>query len=201
MSDREAAMRYFATETPDLVLLDISLGHELEAGFEICRELRKQSDTLPIVFLTSHVSDFDKISGMRLGADDYLTKDINLDYLIVRIRALLNRVNSLRNHATDNTPNEVTRGDLKINLDQLSITWKSQRVELSLTQFWMVHSLVSHPGHVRSHAQLMEAASITVEPNTIAAHIKSIRDGFQKIDPDFRCIQTERGIGYRWRME
>jgi len=197
-SDRLSAMEHFKKTLPDIVLLDISLGHETDAGFQICQDLRKQSETVPIVFLTSHVSDFDKISGMRLGADDYLTKDINMDYLIVRIKALLKRRIKLKNSSNEPDSTIIERGDLNVDLGTLKLYWKSSLVELSLTQFWMVHSMASYPGHVRTHAQLMEAASITVEHNTIAAHIKNIRYRFNDIDAEFSSISVERGVGYRW---
>jgi len=197
-TDRQSAMQRFEEFLPDIVLLDISLGRETEAGFQLCQELRKKSETIPIIFLTSHDSDFDKISGMRLGADDYLTKDISMDYLLVRINALLRRIEvhkAIRENAEDTI---ITKDKLSINLDELVILWDSTPLDISLTQFWIVRALANHSGHVHTHSQLMEAANITVEPNTIAAHIKNIRERFEEIDPAFSCIKTERGIGYRW---
>lgn len=193
--DSASAIQQFETAPPDLALLDITLGEDTDAGFHLCMELRKRSKMLPIIFLTSHDSDFDKISGMRLGADDYITKDVNVEYLIVRIKALLNRIEAMSdNNASNNT---IKQGDLTVSMDTLSVFWKEEKVDLSLTQLWMVHALASKINCVRTPQQLMDAANITVESNTITVHINNIRSQFQAIDPDFSAIRTERGIGYR----
>jgi len=197
VSNKASALEHFDMSVPDLAILDITLGNETEAGFHLCTELRNKSQTTPIIFFTLHDSDFDKISGMRLGADDYITKDVNLDYLIVRIKALLHRVEVLTNGVTEDS-NELKRGNLYINMDTLFAKWKDSPINLSLTQLWMLHALANQPGHVRSLQQLMDASNITTQPNTVAVHIKNIRLQFQKIDPEFSAIKTERGIGYRW---
>ena len=186
--------------TPDLVLLDISLGNEQEAGFEICRELRAYSKILPIIFFTSHDSDFDKITGLRLGADDYITKDSSLDFLVVRIKTLLQRFDTINSAAKERHNNLIQLGNLELDRDILTVKWQGQLLNLSLTQFWMLKMLVENPGNICTPEQLMHAANIVVEPNTIAAHIKNIRNQFQKIDTDFNNIKTERGVGYRWIM-
>jgi two-component system OmpR family response regulator len=134
---------------------------------------------------------------MRLGADDYLTKDTSMEFLVIRIQALLKRFQAL-SASNEAERDRIECGDLVLDMDQLTAWWKGAALELSLTQFWMVHQLARQPGQVSSHADLMRAASIVVEPNTIAAHIKHIREQFKNIDPGFACIKTERGIGYRW---
>lgn len=196
-ADSHSALQQFEVDRFDLAVLDITLGNETEGGFELCMELRKRSQSLPIIFFTSHDSDFDKISGMRLGADDYLTRDININYLLVRIKALLRRVKVLSGSDTQ-TPEVLKQGDLMLNMGSLYAEWKNQPIHLSLTQLWLVYAMANQPGHARSLRQLMEAANLTIQPNTVAAHIKTIRDLFLKIDPDFNSIKTERGIGYRW---
>lgn len=195
--DSAAALQAFDQPLPDLVILDITLGRETEAGFRLCSELRKRSETVPIIFFTSHTSDFDKISGMRFGVDDYLTKDTSMDYLAVRIKALLRRIETLSANKAESGI-EVSRGDLTLNMSALTARWKGTKLNLSLTQLWMLHALANHPGQVKSYEQLMSAAKITVEPNTIAAHIKNIRKLFLAIDPAFSAIKTERNLGYRW---
>ncbi|HRP95696.1 MAG TPA: response regulator [Rhodocyclaceae bacterium] len=196
-ADSATTLKRFDQPLPDLVILDITLGKETDAGFRLCSELRKRSETIPIIFFTSHSSDFDKISGMRFGVDDYLTKDVSLDYLVVRIKTLLRRIETLSG-AKAEPENELRRGDLTINMHSLTARWKGTPLKLSLTQLWMLHALASHPGHVKSYEQLMNAAKITVEPNTIAAHIKNIRKIFQDVDSGFSAIRTERNMGYRW---
>lgn len=185
----------FAQELPDMALLDIALHGNPEAGFALCMWLRERSKTLPIVFLTSHSSNVDRISGLRLGADDYITKDTAVDYIVIRIRTLFRRMDAL---ASDGGHAVRASSSLTINDVTLTATWRGQPLVLSLTQFWMLRALVAHPGEVLSHQTLMEAANVIVEPNTVVAHIKVIRNKFREIDPEFSGIATERGKGYRW---
>ncbi len=199
--NREEAMTHFRQGLPDIAILDISLEEEREGGFQLCMYLRQVSPILPILFLTSHGSEIDKISGFRLGADDYLTKDISIEYLIVRIEALLRRYASIQSQNIPATTNKVEEGKASksyVDSDQLLVYWNDQAVELTLTQFWIVQELLSEPREVKTNRQLMEAAKIYVEPNTITAHIKTIRNRFKAIDENFNSIKTERGTGYRW---
>lgn len=196
-SDIQSAQARFNQPLPDLVILDITLGKDTDAGFQLCAELRKRCQSIPIIFFTSHDSDFDKISGMRLGVDDYLTKNVSFDYLVVRIKALIKRIRVLSGSKTEKAVKK-TSGELMIDLDTFSAYWKGQKLDISLTQLWMLQSLIDRPGHVRSHEQLMQAANVVVEHNTVTAHIKNLRVQFQKVDPMFSSIKTERGFGYRW---
>ena len=199
--NREDAMACLKQGLPDIAILDISLDEEREGRFQLCMHLRQISPILPILFLTSHGSEIDKISGFRLGADDYLTKDISIEYLIVRIEALLRRYEILRNqNSVPATIKGINNGldKLQIDQDRLLVYWNNQVVELILTQFWIVQELFAQPRQVKSYQQLMTVAKIYVEPNTITAHIKTIRSRFKAVDENFNCIKTERGIGYRW---
>ena len=198
-STKATALDGLRHTTPELVLLDITLGNEREAGFEICNELRHRHTRIPIVFLTSHDREIDKISGLRLGADDYLTKDVSLDFLIVRIEALFRRRDAYsRNEISTTQAAASSLEPLQLNPVTCVAFWRSQPVELSLTQFWMLGEMHRSPGKALSHEDLMRAAKLVVEPNTITAHIKAIRDAFRRVDPSFDCIATERGRGYRW---
>lgn len=197
VSDSASALEKFDPADTHLVILDVTLGDDSEAGFNICSKLRSISETLPIIFLTGLDSDIDKISGMRLGADDYITKDVSFEYLLVRIKALLRRIEILSKNRTEEQ-DELQRGDLVINMENLSAYWKNQKLKLSLTQLWMVHALISNRGYIRTNQQLMEAAKITIQPNTVAVHIRNIRQIFQAVDPDFSAIKSERSMGYRW---
>ncbi|MCW8929678.1 MAG: proteobacterial dedicated sortase system response regulator [Gammaproteobacteria bacterium] len=195
-ASKSEAEKAFNESIPDLVLLDIGLEDEIEGGFDLCRQLRQKSDTLPIIFLTARDNDFDTISGLRLGADDYLTKDISLPHLSARISALFRRVKAI--HSVPQQEKLLIISDLKVNLERLEISWQDQVVDLSLTEFWMVHSLVKHPGHVKSREQLMDDASTVVDDSTITSHIKRIRQKFNRIEKSFNCIETVYGAGYRW---
>ncbi len=196
--DKAAAMKAFRGRLPDLVLLDIGLGNEPEAGFEICRELRQQSSHLPIIFLTALDSDFDIISGLRLGADDYLTKDISMPHLLARISALFRRMELLQSQSEPEQ--EQIIGKLVIDNERLAVKWKEQLVDLTVSEFWIVSSLASKPGHVKSREQLMQAVKAVVDDSTITSHIKRIRQKFQQLDAKFDHIDTVYGMGYRWNQ-
>jgi len=195
-SNRREAMAAFVARLPDLAVIDISLEDEPEGGFELCRQLRALSAELPIIFLTARDSELDAVSALRLGADDFLTKDLSLAHLIARVHALFRRVEALRR---PNTPGEVVRrGALTLDAERMQAQWDGQVVLLSLTEFWIVHALARHPGHVRNRQQLMDAANVVLDDNTITSHVKRIRRKFQSIDPKFDAVQTVYGMGYRW---
>ncbi len=196
--NRSSAMAAFEIELPDLTVIDVGLEDEIEGGFELCRDLRSRSKTLPIVFLTARESEFDKISGLRLGADDYLTKDIGLHHMMARIVALFRRVDALSGPLLKERV--ITTGDLSINIERMSIQWQSQALEITVTEFWVIHCLARHPGQVKSREQLMEAAKVVLDDNTITSHIKRIRKKFLAIDAGFNAINTAYGLGYRWHV-
>jgi len=193
--ERSEALSAFRERLPDLIILDIGLENDMEGGFELCRELRSLSRTLPIMFLTARDGDFDTVSGLRLGADDYLTKDITLPQLLARISALFRRIEALSAPQDDA---DLQVGPLSVNTNSISITWDNEPVDLTLTEFWIVHCLVRRPGHVKNRDQLMQDANVIVDDSTITSHIKRIRKKFKMIDDRFDCIETVYGMGYRW---
>jgi two-component system, OmpR family, response regulator len=198
-ADRPSAMLVFATRLPDLAIVDIGLGDEIDGGFTLCRELRALSATLPILFLTARDSEFDTVAGLRLGADDYLTKDVSLPHLLARIAALFRRVDAASRAAP--AEEQIERGFLRLDLDRVTASWRGQRVELTLTEFWIVHALARRPGHVRNREQLMGEASMVVDDSTITSHVKRIRRKFAAVDPAFDRIESVYGMGYRWNEE
>jgi len=195
-SNRTEAMTAFNKALPDLALLDIGLENEIDGGFELCRALRSRSSSLPIIFLSARDSDLDAISGLRLGADDYLTKDISLPNLCARISAFFRRIEAMDTPQDEEKPLE--RGDLSLDMNRFSAKWQNQPVDLTLTEFWIVYTLALHPGHVKNREQLMSEAKIVVDDATITSHIKRIRNKFLAVDPAFSCISTVYGMGYRW---
>ena len=195
-SSRDPALQAFKQKLPDLVIIDVGLGDDIEGGFELCRELRSMSRTLPIMFLTARDSDLDTISGLRLGADDYLTKDISLPHLMARIVALFRRVST--NTSEQSSSSWIERGKLRLSAERMEVLWDSKPVPLTVTELWIVHSLARHPGHVRSRQQLMDDASIYVDDQTITSHVKRIRRKFKVLDDDFDKLDTVYGAGYRW---
>lgn len=195
-ADRKAALEAFASRLPDLVVIDINLGAEVEGGFDLCRELRARSAQLPIIFLTARESELDIVSGLRLGADDYLTKRIGLEHLLARVTALLRRVEAMKRDVA--AGQLVARGALTLDLDRLSARWKNDVVPLTVTEFWVVHALARNPGHVRSREQLMGAANVVLDDSTVTSQIKRIRAKFTALDETFSSIETVYGMGYRW---
>jgi two-component system OmpR family response regulator len=198
-ASRKEALAGFANRFPDLVIIDVNLGAEVEGGFELCRELRAQSSQLPIIFLTARESELDAVSGLRLGADDYLTKRTSIEHLLARVAALFRRVEALR--AGDAAGERLEQGSLALDRDRMSVQWKATPVPLTVTEFWVVHALAQHPGHVRSREQLMAAASVVLDDGTVTSQIKRIRAKFASVDPHFDAIQTVYGMGYRWQAD
>ena len=198
-ADRESALGAFRVDTPDVAVLDVALGEERDGGLLLCEELRRFSKTLPVIFLTCHDNEADRISGLRVGGDDYLSKESSFEFLAVRIETLLERRRAVLESDPDGKPStKIVVGELAIDLDRAEVTWKGKPVRLSLTLYWMVLALASAQPKPKSAAELMLAANISVASNTVAVHIRSIRGRFMAVDPDFDAIRTERGHGYRW---
>ncbi|MCE9687520.1 proteobacterial dedicated sortase system response regulator [Shewanella sp. AS16] len=195
-ANRPEAMQAFNTRLPDLAIIDIGLGHEIDGGFALCQSLRALSSSLPIIFLTARDSDFDTVCGLRLGADDYLSKDVSFPHLIARLAALFRRSDVAGTQASQD--NLLERGPLTIDSNRIRVLWEQTPIELTVTEFWMVHALAKHPGHVRSRQELMQEAKIFVDDSTITSHVKRIRKKFIAADPAFDCIDTVYGMGYRW---
>ena len=196
---RADALAAFRTRLPDLALIDIGLADDIDGGFALCRELRAHSASVPIIFLSARDSDFDIVAGLRLGADDYVTKDTSLPHLAARIAALFRR--SDLTASTPSADDVLVRGPLQLDVKRFSVQWRGRPVELTLTEFWMVHALARFPGHVKDRDSLMRDARIVVDDSTITSHVKRIRRKFQAMDSAFDRIDTVYGIGYRWLPE
>ena len=197
--DRRRALESFRVRLPDLALLDIGLGADVDGGFALCRELRSLSPTLPIIFLTARDSDFDVVSGLRMGGDDYVTKDVSLPHLFARIGALFRRLEAT--NESGSAEEALVRGALTLDVARVMAAWKGRRVDLTLTEFWLVHALAKHPGHVKDRDALMSAAKMLVDDSTITSHIKRVRRKFEATDDAFDRIETVYGMGYRWNPE
>jgi len=198
-SDAQSALKAVSSQLPDVAIIDIGLGHDSEAGFSLCQRLRELSNRLPIIFLSARDSELDVISGLRLGADDYLTKDVSLAQLIARVNALLRRVDALAAPEPEGAIKQV--GHLELNNERLVARWREQGVPLTVTEYWLVDCLARHPGQVFSRHQLMDAANLVLDDQTITAHIKRVRAKFIEIDDSFSSIQTVYAAGYRWMDE
>ena len=196
-ANRADALAAFRLRLPDLAIIDIGLGRDQDAGFVLCRDLRALSATVPIIFLTARDSEIDIVSGLRLGADDYLTKDISFAHLLARIAALFRRLDAMEERGS--VEEVLERGDLRVDLRRFTMYWKGAAVDLTLTEFWIVHALARFPGHVKDRDQLMKDAELVVDDATITSHIKRIRRKFAEIDAGFDRIDTVYGMGYRWK--
>lgn len=195
--DRPSAQSGFANRLPDLAIIDIGLKDEIDGGFSLCQQLRSQSATLPIIFFTARDNDYDTICGLRMGADDYLTKDISLPHLLARIAALFRRTELLSQPSLKQ--DIVENGALQLDSNRMTVTWQGQPIDLTVTEFWMLHAIAKHVGHVKSRQQLMDESKMVVDDTTITSHIKRIRKKFLQIDNEFDCIETVYGMGYRWK--
>lgn len=196
--DRPLAEHAFEQQMPELAIIDIGLGREAEGGFALCQWLRQKSKTVPIIFLSARDSDLDIVSGLRMGADDYVTKDMSLPHILARVAALFRRIEVLKSEPDSNPNKSLVCGNLSLDEQRFTATWQGQRVDLTLTEFWMVHALTLHPGHVKKRQQLMQDAHIYVDDATITSHVKRIRKKFAAVDANFDRIDTVYGMGYRW---
>ena len=195
--DRPGAQTAFEQRLPDLAIIDIGLGNEIDGGFALCQALRALSATVPIIFLTARDSDIDTVVGLRMGADDYLTKDVSLPHLMARIAALFRRSDLLAQ--TPSTEDKCLQsGPLYLDLDRMRVYWLDQLIDLTVTEFWMVHALVKRPGHLKTRQAIMDEAHEVEDDSTNTSHIKRIRKKFMVIDSQFDCIRTVYGMGYRW---
>lgn len=196
-ADRPSASAAFSEKLPDLAIIDIGLNEEMEGGFVLCQQLRQLSQSMPIIFFTARDNDVDTISGLRMGADDYLTKDISMAHLLARIAALFRRTDLLA--APKQQSEQIRLGHLQVDVSRMTVNWQGQPVSLTVTEFWMLHALIKHPGHVKSRQQLMDESRMVVDDTTITSHIKRMRKKFIQLDERFDHIDTVYGMGYRWQ--
>ena len=200
--DGAAALDGLGRQPADLAVLDIKMPR-LD-GMELLSRLRQKS-SLPVIFLTSKDDEIDEMLGLRMGADDYITKPFSQRLLIERIRAVLRRHDLLRSGATEGKgPDVITRGEMVLDSARHMCTWRGQQVDLTVTEFLLVKALAGHPGHVKNRDQLIDAAygeHIYVEDRTVDSHVKRLRKKFKDIDPDFAQIETLYGVGYRFRED
>lgn len=196
-ADKASAQSAFRTTLPDLAILDIMLGQDMDGGFDLCMELRNQSQTVPVIFLTARDSDVDRISSQRMLAWDYITKPVSLEFLVARVHTLL----SIATHLQSPEPNAtvLTINELEIDENSMSIQWQGERLNFTLTEFQIVESLARRPGHVKTYDALIDVTRQgLVEKNTINGYIRRIRSKFREIDSAFDRIQTVHGTGYKW---
>ncbi len=200
-NDGEEGLAGITSNPPDLVVLDIKMPRM--DGMEVLTKLRETS-SLPVIFLTSKDDEVDEVIGLRMGADDYITKPFSQRLLIERIRALLRRKQLQENKSEEKSEDIVQRGDLKLDDSRHLCTWKNNPVNLTVTEYLLVKALAQRPGHVKNRDQLIDLAygeNIYVDDRTIDSHIKRVRKKFKAVDTDFNQIETLYGIGYRYKEQ
>ncbi len=198
--DGMAAWEQLQVELNDVAILDISM--PVMDGLELCRRLRAQSETLPIIFLTSRDEEFDRVLGLELGADDYLCKPFSMRELVARVKVLFRRLALNRNPPSDADEEILEIDDLRLDLQRYTAQWRHQIIPLTVTEFMILHALVRRPGHVKTRQQLMQEGyphDAYVSDRTIDSHIKRLRRKLNSTDSQFEGIETVYGLGYRYQ--
>ena len=196
---REDASREIPNLKIDIAVVDIGLGAETNGGFLLCKELRMlpETETLPIIFLTARTAEIDRIQGLQFGADEYIPKNESIDLIVMRIKALLRRIEF--EHAPKETKQEtIPIGSLVLYPGPSKATWKGQPVAITVSEYDVVEKLARHPGMVYAHDQLTYKSAY-VERNTTVSNIRRLRKKFEEVDPEFQSIVTEIGRGYSWK--
>jgi two-component system response regulator ChvI len=198
-SDGAEALKGMTAQPVDLAVLDIKMPRM--DGMELLGQIRRHSH-IPVIFLTSKDDEVDELLGLRMGADDYIRKPFSQRLLIERIRALIRRGELAREREDSQAEPVIVRGQMTLDPARHQCTWKSDPVELTVTEFLILKSLAQRPGHVKNRDQLMDAAygeHIYVDDRTIDSHIKRLRKKFKAVDTEFGQIETLYGVGYRYR--
>ena len=199
-SDGISGLEALKKDDFDIAILDIKMPR-LD-GLEVLQKLRNSSD-IPVIFLTSKDDEIDQLLGLKMGADDYITKPFSQKLLIERVKVILKRAAISNNKNIGKNDSLIERGNLLLNMDRHECHWKNERIKLTVTEFLLLESLVNRPGYVKNRDQLMSAAysdDLYVDDRTIDSHIKRIRRKFKAIDNDFNSIETLYGVGYRFNQ-
>jgi len=194
--------RAFQHKLPGLVILDITMP-EMD-GLELCRRIRGVSETIPIIFLTSRDEELDRVLGLEIGADDYLCKPFSMRELLARVKVLFRRAAIDHGATRPAADAPVQHGELELDLQRYTVRWKGLPINLTVTEFMMLHALVRHPGHVKTRKQLHQDGyphDAYVSDRTIDSHIKRVRRKFEEVDETFDRVDTVYGLGYRWKED
>ena len=204
-SDGAAALTALTTTPPDLAILDIKMPRM--DGLELLRRLRQTQD-LPVIFLTSKDEEVDELMGLNAGADDYIRKPFSQRLLLERVRAVLRRAEGKSGPVPAGAVGDaaekeaLVRGHLALDPQRHECTWDGKPVRLTVTEFLIPQALAQRPGLVKSRDSLMDAAyddQVYVDDRTIDSHIKRLRKKFKAVADDFDAIETLYGVGYRYR--
>jgi two-component system alkaline phosphatase synthesis response regulator PhoP len=198
--DGAEGLRKATSETFDLIVLDIMLPNV--NGLDICKEVRKRDIYTPVLMLTSKSEEVDKVIGLEIGADDYLTKPFSIREFIARTKAILRRVEAIQKEIGSDA--DISISDLSIEASKRKVTLKGERIELTPKEFDLLHLLASHPGKTYTREQLLNILwgyQYNGYEHTVNSHINRLRS---KIEPDIskpKYILTSWGVGYRFNEE
>ena len=202
-NDGQAALEAFNKKFPDMAVFDIKMPRM--DGMDLLQRVRQKS-SMPVIFLTSKDDEIDEVLGLRMGADDYVTKPFSQRLLVERIRALLRRQEAVEGNivADSEETKLMVRGELSMDPLRHLVSWKGRDVSLTVTEFLLLQALAQRPGFVKSRDQLMDVAydeQVYVDDRTIDSHIKRLRKKMRTVDDEFNAIETLYGIGYRYNEE
>ncbi len=206
-TDGASALDGLLARPPHLAIFDIKMPRM--DGMELLRRLRQKSD-IPVIFLTSKDEEIDELFGLKMGADDFITKPFSQRLLVERVKAILRRAGNREVVAgsggakagSESQARTLERGQLVMDQERHTCTWKGDPVTLTVTEFLILQSLAQRPGVVKSRDALMDAAydeQVYVDDRTIDSHIKRLRKKFKMVDIEFDMIETLYGVGYRFR--
>ena len=199
-TDGASALEGFKTSPPDLAILDIKMPRM--DGMETLRRLRQKSD-VPVIFLTSKDEEIDEMFGLKMGADDFIRKPFSQRLLVERVKAVLRRATPKDAAAPKETDGKaLERGQLRMDPERHTCTWKNEPVTLTVTEFLILQALAQRPGVVKSRNARMDAAyddQVYVDDRTIDSHIKRLRKKIKIVDEDLEMIETLYGVGYRFK--
>ncbi|MEC8098574.1 MAG: response regulator transcription factor [Pseudomonadota bacterium] len=198
-TDGHSALAALENQPADIGVFDIKMPRM--DGLELLRKLR-QNSAMPVVFLTSKDDEIDEVFGLKMGADDYITKPFSQRLLIERIRAVLRRSAARADTPAAASKSTISQGNLHLDHERHDCLWKNRPVNLTVTEFLIIDALAQRPGVVKSRDSLMDAAyddQIYVDDRTIDSHIKRLRRKFRAVDASFDAIETLYGVGYRYK--
>ncbi|WP_415156017.1 response regulator transcription factor [Maritalea sp.] len=205
-TDGASGLEGLTSDMPDLAILDIKMPRM--DGMELLRRLRQKSD-IPVIFLTSKDDEIDELFGLKMGADDFITKPFSQRLLVERVKAILRRGQARpegNSQNSDGSPSKsvLERGRLAMDQERHTSTWDAKNVTLTVTEFLILFALAQRPGVVKSRDSLMDAAyddQVYVDDRTIDSHIKRLRKKFRVVDAEFDMIETLYGVGYRFKEQ
>ncbi len=196
-SDGEDGLKNAITNTYDLIVLDLMLPNR--DGLEICKEIRKKEIYTPVLMLTSKSEEIDKVLGLEVGADDYLTKPFGIREFIARVKAIFRRIEAI--HQETGNPNDICAGNIKIEVSKKRVTLKGERIDLTPKEFDLLFLLASHPGKTYTREQLLDLLwgyQYNGYEHTVNSHINRLRSKIENDLSNPNYILTSWGVGYRF---